>query len=309
MNKIIPFALAFVAFSAAAFSGDRRIAFERGTRESTRSVWIANLDGTAAKRIAQGSWPDISPDGTRLAFSTDGELRTDQPPRPPRREIAVADITTGKVTILKEIPSNNCCVPVWSPDGSKLAFQILVDDQWHLGWVKADGSDFHLVKDVKRRTDNPSDDTIWMPAWASDGKSIFCHDMHTIYQIDLEGNVLKKWNLSELQNAGSLASDSRLSVSPNETKLLVSRPVKHTGKGLWVEQNGVFTFDLRTTTMTRVSSEADSVSDACWLTNHEFLCKAQKEREERDGIYRMSIDGKNLKRLIKNGRFPSVSAP
>jgi TolB protein len=150
---------------------------------------------------------------------------------------------------------------------------------------------------------------VWMPAWASDSKSIFCHDLVNLYQIDLQGNVLKKWKLPELQNEGSLGSNSRLSVSPDGTKLLVSRHVKYGGKGLWVEQYGVFTFDLRTTTMTRVSNEADSVLDACWLTTDEFLCWAQKEREEHAGIYRMSIDGKNSKRLIKNARFPSVSGP
>jgi TolB protein len=126
--------------------------------------------------------------------------------RPPRRHIAVANIATGKVTIFKDIPSDNCFCPVWSSDGSKLAFHIFANKEWHLGWVNADGSDFHLLKDVKPRSDNPFArliDTIWAPAWASDAKSIFCHDLANVYQIDLDENVLKKWEAVETPGSGA----------------------------------------------------------------------------------------------------------
>jgi hypothetical protein len=35
----------------------------------------------------------------------------------------------------------------------------------------------------------------------------------------------------------------------------------------------------------------------------------QKENENQASIYRMSLDGKNLKLLVKNARTPSASAP
>jgi hypothetical protein len=59
---------AFVAFALAAsptsvFCGDRHIAFERD-----QAVWIANFDGTGEKKIADGIFPAISPDGTCVAF-------------------------------------------------------------------------------------------------------------------------------------------------------------------------------------------------------------------------------------------------
>ena len=49
---------------ATAFSGDQHIAFERNN-----AVYVANLDGTAEKKIADGIFPAISPDGTRVAFN------------------------------------------------------------------------------------------------------------------------------------------------------------------------------------------------------------------------------------------------
>ena len=82
--------LALITFAAFAAGPQRKIAFERGD-----NVWVANLDGTDAKKIASGSLPNISPDATRLAFNTDADSKT----RPgPERHIAIADLASGKVT-------------------------------------------------------------------------------------------------------------------------------------------------------------------------------------------------------------------
>jgi Tol biopolymer transport system component len=65
MRKLISFAFALAGLSATAFPADREIAFERNN-----AVYVANLDGTSEKKIADGIFPAISPDGTRLAFNT-----------------------------------------------------------------------------------------------------------------------------------------------------------------------------------------------------------------------------------------------
>jgi TolB protein len=90
----------------------------------------------------------------------------------PERHIAIADVASGKVTVLKDTPSDNCFGPVWSPDGSKIAFSIMADKEWSLGVVNADGSGFHFVKNAALKSE-----TFGAPEWARDGKSIFCHDL------------------------------------------------------------------------------------------------------------------------------------
>jgi len=65
MKKIILFAFSLAVSSATAFSGERHIAFERNN-----AVYLANLDGTNEKKIADGIFSAISPDGTRVAFNT-----------------------------------------------------------------------------------------------------------------------------------------------------------------------------------------------------------------------------------------------
>jgi hypothetical protein len=64
-----------------------------------------------------------------------------------------------------------------------------------------------------------------------------------------------------------------------------------------------------TLTAVRVTGKNDFGWEPFWLTNDEFLCIMQKENENEASIYRMSLDGKNAKLLVKHARTPSVSAP
>src|SRR4029453_6253691 len=88
-----------VAFSALSNAAPRKIAYEYRD-----DIFVADIDGTHQKKIAAGALPEISPDGTRVAFNTEADAKT----RPgPERHIAVADLADGKVTVLKNIPSDN----------------------------------------------------------------------------------------------------------------------------------------------------------------------------------------------------------
>ena len=65
MRKIIALVVALAGFSATASPADRHMAFERNN-----AVYVANLDGSNEKKIADGIFRVISPDGTRVAFNT-----------------------------------------------------------------------------------------------------------------------------------------------------------------------------------------------------------------------------------------------
>ena len=64
MKRTMLLLFALTASSASVFCSDRHIAFERD-----HAVWIANLDGTGEKKIADGIFPAMSPKGTRVAFN------------------------------------------------------------------------------------------------------------------------------------------------------------------------------------------------------------------------------------------------
>ena len=298
MNLLTTAIFFCVALSAPSDAAQRKIAFEH--REN---IFVADTDGTHQKKIAAGASPEISPDGARVAFNTVADSKT----RPgPERHIAVADLSNGKVTVLKDIPSDNCFGPVWSPDGSKLAFSIMAEKEWHLGLVNADGSGFRFVKNAGLRSE-----AFGAPEWARDGKSIFCHDLDDIYQIDLDGNILKKWELSKILTDAGMNGGDRLSISPDGKTLLmdVDCGAEHERKNWDGPQPAIEKFDLAGDKAVRITDTDDFVWEPFWLTSDEFLCIMQKENENEPSIYRMSLDRKNAKLVVKHARTPSASAP
>jgi TolB protein len=103
-------------FSAFVNAAPRKLAYDRGGK-----IFIADLDGTHSKKIAEGVSPEISPDGTRVAFNTEGDAKNRSGPE---RHIAIADVASGKVSVVPNISSDNCFGPVWSPEGNSSPFQL-----------------------------------------------------------------------------------------------------------------------------------------------------------------------------------------
>jgi TolB protein len=182
----------------------------------------------------------------------------------------------------------------------------MADKAWQLGLVNADGSGFRFVKNAELKSE-----AFGAPEWARDGKSIFCHDLDSLYQIDLDGNVLKKWELSKILTDASMNSNDRLSVSPDGKTLLmdVDCGAEHERKNWDGPQPAIEKFDLASEKALRVTGKNDFVWEPFWLSNDQFLCILQKENENQSSIYCMSLDGKNAKLLVKHARTPSASAP
>lgn len=100
--------------------------------------------------------PDLSPDGTTLAFTTYlGE----------RALIATMRLPDGgDLKYVTHALPQNCFSPSWSPDGQRLAFSVADTDGVDIATIKPDGSDYRRLA-----TDLWPDQ---YPAWSPDGKSI-----------------------------------------------------------------------------------------------------------------------------------------
>ena len=297
MKKIIALGLALFVSPASVFCGDRHIAFERN-----QAVWIANLDGTGEKKIANGTFPAISPDGARVAFNT-VEKTSD---RTYVRHIAVVDVATGKVNVFKNVPSDNSYYPSWSADGKQILFTTRPHEVWDLAAINSDGMNFHVLKPGVQ-----NEVTCYSPVWARDGQSVFCQDMTNIYQIGLDGVVRAQWKISKIVPKGDMSGDGRIDVSPDGKRLLLSIDMgEESGRKDWDGPlPALWAFDLESQKATRLTSKKLFGWDGVWIDNDNILFLSRAPGEKDDSIYRMSADGKNLKRLIKNARFSSVSAP
>jgi TolB protein len=139
----------------------REIAFD-SDRDGNFEIYVMRADGRDVRRLtnhaARDLSPSWSPDGSRLAFMTnrDGgfevyvmELSKSLEARAPR-ERAVQRLTT----------TGTSWFPVWSPDGSVLAFHV--------------HRDVHLMPaaggELRRLTTDPANGMY--PSWSPDGKRL-----------------------------------------------------------------------------------------------------------------------------------------
>jgi len=294
--KRILLLFALAVLPASVFCSDRQIAFERD-----QAVWIANFDGTNEKKIADGIFPAISPDGTRVAFNTT-EKTSDTTYA---RHIAVVDIATGKIDVFQDVASNNSYYPSWTADGKQILFTTRPHEVWDLAVVNSDGTNFHVLKPGVQ-----GEVTRYSPIWARDGKSVFCEDMSNIYQIGLDGAVRAKWKINKIAPEGDMSGDGRIDVSPDGKRLLLSIDMgEESGRTDWDGPlPALWAFDLQSKKANRLTPKKLFGWDGVWLDNDNILFLSREAGEKEDSIYRMSTDGKNLKLLIKNARFPTVSA-
>jgi TolB protein len=297
MKKIILFLFALAASTASVLCGDRTLAFERND-----AVYIANLDGTGEKKIADGIFPAISSDGTRVAFNT-VEKNSDTSYV---RHMAVVDIATRKIDIFKDVPSENSYYPSWTADGKEILFTTRPHEVWDLVVVNSDGTNFHVLKPGVQ-----NEVTRYSPIWARNGQSVFCEDMTNIYQIGLDGAVRNKWKIGKIVPKGDMSGDGRIDISPDGKRLLLSIDMdEESGRRDWDGPlPALWAFDLQSQKATRLTPKKLFGWDGVWIDNNSILFLSRAAGEKEDSIYRMSTDGKNLKRLIKNARFPSVSSP
>jgi len=297
MIRIIALLFAVAACPASIFCGDRHVAFERND-----AIYIANLDGTGEKKIADGIFPAISPDGTRVAFNTVEKTSATSYVR----RMAVVDVSTGKVNVFKDVPSDNSYYPSWTADGKQILFTTRAHEVWDLVMVNSDGTNFHMLEPGVQ-----NEVTRYSPIWARDGQSVFCEDMTNIYQIGLDGAVRAQWKINKIVPNGDMSGDGRIDVSPDGKRLLLSIDMgEESGRKDWDGPlPALWAVDVESQKATRLTLKKLFGWDGVWLDNNNILFLSRAAGEKEDSIYRMSTDGKNLKRLIKNGRFPSVSAP
>jgi TolB protein len=127
-------------------SATRQVAV--GRRDSAgMQIWMMNVDGSGAHALthftkAQGGpqCPAFSADGRRIAVQS--EVPDPQDSKKQIGHVWVVDVSTGQPTWLAEHTAPYVDeLPVWFPDGKRIAFQSDRTGRWEVWAMNADGSD------------------------------------------------------------------------------------------------------------------------------------------------------------------------
>jgi TolB protein len=282
--------------TVAAEDSTRKLAYERD-----RKINVANLDGSGAKKVGAGAFPDISPDGTRVAFNTEEQSGKTAW----ARHIAVVELSSGKEAVFKDVPSDNAYYAKWSPDNAHIAFTLYDGTNWHLVMVNADGSNFRYIKKAK-----DAGNTLYSPCWAPDGKSLFVQDMKNIYRIGLDGSTIAQWDIKKSIANGEMSGDGRIDVSPDGRKLLLGIDMgEEAHRKDWDGPlPAVWTLDLASKKGTRLTPKKIFGWDGCWIDDATVFFLSQAAGEKSASLYKMASTGGAMSKPVTKGvSQPSVS--
>jgi len=134
------------------------IAYAAAVPGEEPDVYLVNTDGEKLRLTdhpANDGGPAISPDGTRVAFTSDRSSDD--------LDIFVMDIDGSNVMQLTFDDAKESS-PDWSPDGSQIAYRKRVDGNDDIWVMDADGSNQHLL------VGGPASE--YDPDWSPDGSTI-----------------------------------------------------------------------------------------------------------------------------------------
>ena len=232
----------------------------------------------------------LSPDGTCLAY-------TDLNSPDQERRIGLMDLTTLKTALL-DSGCHNCYGPVWSPDGKYLAYNAMQGQQWNVKYINIKSGKAAFLTPRAGKLGNFS------PGWSADSKKIILQqDVAAIYIIDLNGNILRTIDMSNMDSTLLISSSTQFLLAGKEDKLIFDSPT--TSDSTDTNDEGeppprLFAYDLDAKKVTLLGP----VDHICYdpvLKGDTIFCTGYKDKGKGImNIYSMDLSGAHFRLAFKD---------
>ena len=250
-------------------------------RSGHKEIWEMDYDGANQHAVTHlgtiSLSPRISPDGSRLAFSSVGKSGWD---------ILMFSVELNRMVSFPRFGGMNLS-PSWSPDGTKLALSSSRNGYPNIFLLDASGGN------PRRLTSGQGPDV--SPTWnRKTGAQIGFVSGRTglpqIYTMEADGT-----NVQRLTDQGYAVSPNW---SPNGQFITFSWMRKY-GPGE-PGSNDLYLMDIASKQWVQLTHDAGRNDSPCWSPDGRHIV-FQSHRTGKDEIYSMLADGTNVKQLTSSG--------
>jgi Tol biopolymer transport system component len=270
-------------------AGIKTVCFSRG-----ESIYLSNLKTGTTKLILKGHDPNLSPSGIFIAFTA--HIKG---PNDPDRTIKVLNLETNQIKDFKSLNGHISYGALWSPDETQLALNILVDEKWHVGILNVSSGGLQILTQGL-----PNNFGANLSSWLLDGKSILCSDLRFIYELGLNGAVMRKIPVEKLVNPSRVTSSTKFSLSKDKRYMLFD-----TTDG--PDSSSIYVYDFAKQALLRVTSEKIGGAEPQWLPSEKEILFTKYRRINKRSftfdVFKISIDGRNLVQLMRDASSISYS--
>jgi TolB protein len=259
------------------------IAFRRGD-----SIYLRTKDGNE-NLIGAGYFPCISPDGKRLTYTKYG---TDA------RQVYLLDLQT-KQEVKLNVASDNFYDAIWSPNGKFIAFSIMGETNWEVGVIKSDNTGFRTIKARPGYG-------LSAPTWTGDSKSIVAQDGYELVEFNIEGSVIRQFDIQESVGDSCYVSGSnRFWLTSDRSGIFFNSGVNEGMEGVEGPVEAISYFDISTKKLKRISPSGLHCTDLFMLSDNKIVFIGSKVRQDQSDIYIYDLSKDTLDLFAQNGREPS----